>query len=147
MLAKYHGNPIQVTKNMNNMLNTRTPNTNQWVTFNPALILRHEHHTIKFARPYDEVTRNNFGQLSIQINWKRRHPTSVPICTVISQARAHHGSNSPSLYQTNGHTSRCFKHSNQCALVCSDSVSVGVGTGISRFAGFVTRKVQVGLGL
>ena len=32
------------------MLNTRTPNTNQSVTFN--LALRHEHNTIKFARPY-----------------------------------------------------------------------------------------------
>ena len=53
MFTKYHGNPIQVTKNKNNMLNTRTPNTNQSVTFNPAL--RHEHHTIKFARPKREL--------------------------------------------------------------------------------------------
>ena len=40
---------MQVIKNKNNMLNTRTLNTNQSVTFNPAL--RHEDHTIKFARP------------------------------------------------------------------------------------------------
>ena len=53
MFTKYHENPIQVTKNKNNTLNTRTPNTNQSVTFNPAL--RHEHHTIKFARPNMEV--------------------------------------------------------------------------------------------
>ena len=40
---------MQVPKNRNNMLNTRTPNTSQSVTFNHAL--RREHHTIKFARP------------------------------------------------------------------------------------------------
>ena len=58
---------MQVPQKKNNMLNTRTPNTSQAVTFN--LALRHEHHSIKFARPISNVVESKFSTSLFSSVW------------------------------------------------------------------------------